>query len=163
MSVGRYLKPMVIVSGFFKRFLIALNAMRFDCIVSDDSVERIECLYHELVDLRHGREDISFRSKSFSMDTEFILSTICTVFKVERSSLYQRRRNSFLRPMAAKFLCEFGGLTQREAGVLLKIGNGASVSKQLKKLSSALKGDLSLQTIHAEIGMALKLKERADP
>jgi len=63
--------------------------------------------------------------------------------------------------MAAKFLCEFGGLTQREAGVLLKIGNGASVSKQLKKLSSMLKGDLSPQTIHAEIGMVLKLKERA--
>jgi hypothetical protein len=65
--------------------------------------------------------------------------------------------------MAAKFLCELGGLTQREVGVLLKIGNGASVSKQLKKLAGVLKTDLSLQKTQAEIKTALKTKERADP
>ena len=72
-------------------------------------------------------------------------------FGVERSSLYQRRRNSFLRPMAARFLCELGGLTQREVGVLLKSGNGASVSKQLTKLSNQLKINLALQKIQKEI------------
>jgi REP element-mobilizing transposase RayT len=133
------------------------------CIGSDDSVERIECLYHELVQSRLGREDISFRQMSFSMDTELILSAVCRVFNVERSSLYHRSRNSFLRAMTAKFLCELGGLTQREVGVLLKIGNGASVSKQLKKLAGVLKTDLSLQKTQAEIKTALKTKERADP
>ena len=62
--------------------------------------------------------------------------------------------------MAAKFLCNFGGLTQREVGDLLKIGNGASVSKQLKKLSSVLKTYVSLQKIQAEVKVALKTKER---
>jgi hypothetical protein len=47
--------------------------------------------------------------------------------------------------------------------VLLKIGNGASVSKQLKKLAGVLKTDLSLQKTQAEIKTALKTKERADP
>ena len=133
------------------------------CIGSDDSVERIESLYHKLVEQRHGREDISFRRMSFTIDTELILSCVCTAFNAERSSLYQRRRNSFLRPMAAKFLCELGGLTQREVGVVLKSGNGASVSKQLTKLSNVLKTDLALQKIQREIETALKTKERADP
>jgi hypothetical protein len=65
--------------------------------------------------------------------------------------------------MAAKFLCELGGLTQREVGLLLKSGNGASVSKQLTKLSNVLKTDLALQKIQREIETALKTKERADP
>ncbi len=126
------------------------------CIGSDDSVERIESLYHDLVESRHGREDISFRCMSFSIDPELIMSRVCAAFGVEWSSLYERRRNSFLRPMAAKFLCELGGLTQREVGVLLKIGNGASVSKQLTKLSNALKTDVAIQKIFAEITRDLK-------
>jgi hypothetical protein len=65
--------------------------------------------------------------------------------------------------MAAKFLCELGGLTQREVGLLLKSGNGASVSKQLTKLSNVLKTDLALQKIQREIETALKTKERAAP
>jgi REP element-mobilizing transposase RayT len=126
------------------------------CIGSDDSVERIECLYHELVESRHGREDISFRRMSIALDAEAILSAVCRVFDVERSDLFQRHRNSFLRPMAAKFLSDYGGLTQREVGLLLKIGNGASVSKQLKKLSTVIKTDLSLQKMQAKIVKLLK-------
>lgn len=126
------------------------------CIGSDESVERIECLYHELVESRLGREDISFRRMSFALDADVILSAVCRVFEVGRSDLYQRRRNSFLRPMASKFLSDYGGLTQREVGVLLKIGNGASVSGQLKKLSTVLKTDLSLQKRQAEIEKLLK-------
>ena len=49
---------------------------------------------------------------------------------------------------------------EREVGVLLKSGHGASVSKQLTKLSKALKTDLALQKIQIKIGTALKLKER---
>ena len=133
------------------------------CIGSDGSVERIESRYRDLVESRHGREDISFRRMSFSVDSELILSAVCAAFGVERSSLYQRRRNSFLRAMAAKFLCELGGLTQREVGTLIKIGNGASVSKQLTKLSDQLKTDQALQKIKTTIETALKTNERADP
>jgi hypothetical protein len=133
------------------------------CIGSDDTVERIESRYRDLVESRHGREDISFRHMSSSIDPELILSAVCAAFEVERPSLYQRRRNSFLRPMAAKFLNELGGLTQREVGVLIKIGNGASVSKQLTKLSDHLKTDQALQKIQTKIETALKTKERADP
>ena len=75
------------------------------CIGSDDSVERIECLYRELTDSGYQREDVSFRRKPRLLDSELILSSVCHVFNVDRSVLYQRRRNSLIRPMAAKFLC----------------------------------------------------------
>ena len=103
------------------------------CIGSDDSLERIRSLYHELVDSRRRQEDISFRRMNYSLDSEKILSAVCRVLKVDRQELYQRRRGSLLRPIAAKFLTEYGGLSQRDAGLLLKNGNGASVSKQIKR------------------------------
>ncbi len=65
--------------------------------------------------------------------------------------------------MASKFLCEYGGYTQREVGDILKIGNGASVSKQLRKISNLLTTDLKLQKMQNVIVNRLKLKERADP
>ncbi len=133
------------------------------CIGSDDSVERIQSLYHELVESRRSREDISFRRMSFALDSEFILSTVCKAFEVSREALYQRRRDSILRPMASKFLCERGGYTQREVGEMLKIGNGASVSKQLQKISSLLTTEREVQKLHNVIEKQLKLKERADP
>jgi len=61
-------------------------------------------------------------------------------------------------------LCENGGYTQREVGELLKIGNGASVSKQIKKASNLLATDKAVQKLQNTIrNRLLKLKERADP
>jgi len=133
------------------------------CVGSDDSVDRIESLYHELVESRENREDISFRRTSFSLDSELILSAVCEAFEVDREALYQRRRDSVLRPMASKLLCEYGGYTQREVGDILKIGNGASVSKQLHKISNLLTTDLEVKKLQNVIVNRLKLKERADP
>ncbi|KPK44078.1 MAG: hypothetical protein AMJ65_04035 [Phycisphaerae bacterium SG8_4] len=65
--------------------------------------------------------------------------------------------------MASKFLCEHGGYTQREVGEILKIGNGASVSKQLQKISGLLATDREVQKLYNVIERQLKLKERADP
>jgi putative transposase len=133
------------------------------CIGSDDSLERIRSLYHELVDSRRRQEDISFRRMNYSLDSERILSAVCRVLKVDRPELYQRRRGSLLRPIAAKILTEYGGLSQRDVGLLLKIGNGASVSKQIKKISHILASNQEVQETQKDIRKLLKLKERADP
>ena len=65
--------------------------------------------------------------------------------------------------MASKLLCEYGGYTQREVGDILKIGNGASVSKQLHKISNLLTTDPEVKKLQNVIENRLKLKERADP
>ena len=64
--------------------------------------------------------------------------------------------------MASKFLCEQGDYTQPEVAEMLKIGNGASVSKQLQKIPSLLTTDREVQKLHNAIENDLKLKERAD-
>jgi len=88
---------------------------------------------------------------------------VCRVCKVDRPELYQRRRGSLLRPIAAKFLTEYGGLSQRDVVLLLKIGNGASVSKQIKKISNILASNQEVQETQKDIRKLLKIKERADP
>ncbi len=133
------------------------------CIGSDDSVERIRSLYHELVDSRRRQEDISFRRMNYSLDSERILSAVCRIFKIDRPELYQRRKGSLLRPIAAKFLTEYGGLSQRDVGLLLKIGNGASVSKQIKKISDILESNQEVQETQKDIRKLLKIKERTEP
>jgi len=129
------------------------------CIGSDDSVERIENLYHELVDGRDQKEDISFRRQRFRVDQDTVLSAVCKVFNVDRTALYRRTRNSLLRSMAAKCLCQWSGCTQREVGEILKTGNSPSVSKRLKRLNMLLETDKHAKLIQTEIEGILALKE----
>ena len=130
------------------------------CIGSDDSVERIESLYQELVDGRSQQEDIAFRRQRFRVDQDTVLSAVCEVFKVERAALYRRTRDSLLRSMAAKCLCQWSGCTQREVGEILKIGNGPSVSKRLKRLNTLLETDKHARRIQSAIERILALKEK---
>jgi putative transposase len=129
------------------------------CIGSDDSVERIETLYHELVDGRGQKEDISFRRQRFLVDQDIVLSVVCKVFNVDQAALYRRTRNSLLRSMAAKCLCQWSGCTQREVGEILKTGNSASVSKRIKRLNMLLETDKHAKRIQSEIEGMLAKKE----
>ena len=54
-------------------------------------------------------------------------------------------------------------LSQRDVGLLLKIGNGASVSKQIKNISDILASNQEVKETHKNIRKLLKLKERTDP
>ena len=42
-----------------------------------------------------------------------------------------------MRPVTARMLCRYSGLTQRRAGELLNLSTGAAVSMQLKALAAA--------------------------
>ena len=127
------------------------------CIGSDESVERINGLYHELVEGRDQQENISFRRQRFRVDQDVVLSAVCAVFKVDRAALYRRTRNSLLRSMAAKCLCRWSGCTQREVGEILRIGNSPSVSKRLKRLNLLLETGKHAKRIQSEIeGMLAK-------
>ena len=54
-----------------------------------------------------------------------------------------------MRPIIAKMLCRYSGLTQRQAAELLNLSTGAAVSHQLRTLASAAaaKGKLRKQLI----------------
>lgn len=64
---------------------------------------------------------------------------------VEVADFERRRRNSFLRAAAARFLCRYTGLTQREAADRLGVGTGAAISRRVKRLAEELPKDNTLQ------------------
>lgn len=90
------------------------------------------------------------------MEPEVVLTEVCRVFDVDQEALTVRSHGSFLRAMAALFLCEYCGKTQREAAEMLRIGSGAAVSQQLKKLASAMKTDSVVKKLHSEIETRIK-------
>ena len=55
----------------------------------------------------------------------------------DRADVSRRQRDSMLRPIVAKMLCRYSGLTQRQAGEFLNLSTGAAVSMQLKTLAAA--------------------------
>jgi hypothetical protein len=53
-------------------------------------------------------------------------------------------------------LCDYGGLTQRQAADVLGLRSGAAVSAQLHKLADKLKTDARLRKQMTEIAAELK-------
>ncbi len=105
----------------------------------------VDELYRKLVET-HGRaEDAAFRRITEPLAAEAVLGLLADEFRVDVDAFGQRRRDSFLRGVAARFLCRYAGLTQREAAHVLKMGSGAAISHQLRKLSAAEAGDRQLR------------------
>jgi len=70
---------------------------------------------------------------------------LAEIFEVETEAFCRRRRDSSLRGVAARFLCRYAGLTQRQAAEVLKTGSGAAVSHQLSQLAVNLEKDRTLR------------------
>ena len=131
------------------------------CIGSDDSIERVEDRYHQLVDGRHRNEDISFLRQMFHMNQETVLSVVCHAFGADETKLYQPTQNNVLRSIAAKCLCKWSGCTQHEVGEILKIGNCSSVGKRLKRVNELLQTDRQLNKVLSEIEYILNEKHKS--
>ena len=79
------------------------------------------------------------------LDPDHVLAVVAEAFGVGVDDFMERRRNSFLRAVAARFFCRYSVLTQREVASRLGVGTGAAVSRQMKKLSEHLPSDRRLQ------------------
>jgi len=76
-------------------------------------------------------EDVSFINQIESLPVETVIEIVCEVFGVNEEIVYVRQRGSQIRPVAAKMLCKFAGLTQRDVADILNLKSGVSVSWQL--------------------------------
>jgi putative transposase len=108
----------------------------------------------------HRGEDVSFRRQRRKIDTEKILEVTSAEFQVDPEGIERRQRASYVRPVTAKMLCNYGGLTQREAAEILGLRTGAAVSIQLKNLSEALEADRGLRRHVARIEKTLAEVDR---
>ena len=90
---------------------------------------RIEQLHQELLRKCPRPEDVSFRSVVEPLPVEVVLSVAADTLRVEVVEFSQRRRDSFLRAVAATLLCRYAGLTQRAVADILQIGTGSAVGR----------------------------------
>ena len=99
---------------------------------------RMQELYLNKEDRGIKVEDIALRREKRWLPTERILEEVCRQMGVKRTALLERRRESWLRPVAGWVLGRHGGLTQREIAVVLGIGTGKAVSLQMERIRQAL-------------------------
>ena len=107
----------------------------------------VDAFYQELVEAHHRPEDISFRKITEPVAPSAVLEVLAGVFMVDVKEFRQRRRNSALRGIAAKYLCRYAGLTQRQVAEVLEVGSGAAVSQQMKKLAKESPKDRRLRRL----------------
>ena len=107
-------------------------------IGGDEFQEWVRKACMELVEKAARPEDVSFRRKLPVMSKERVLEITSMRLGVRPSDLRERRRKSVLRPIAARMLAKFAGLTQRQVADALGMKSGAAASVQVQK-AGALK------------------------
>lgn len=100
-------------------------------------------------------EDTALRRVSVSLSAVNVLEVTARMLNVEPVDFQERRRNSDLRGIAARVLCRYAGLTQREAAGVLNMKTGAAVGQQLQRLQSRLATDPHLRRLLADIEESL--------
>ncbi len=116
------------------------------CIGTEAFRDRMGTLYDRLVAGRGCREDASYRAARRRLSADQVLGAVCDGMDMARKSLLQRHGSGWARPVAARMLTCYAGMSQREVAQVLGVGTGAAVSIQLRRIEEALGGDPSLRS-----------------
>ena len=92
---------------------------------------RAACI--ELEEKAASPEDVSFRRQLPVIDKDRVLEVTSSHLGVKPSSLCERRRNSALRPIAARMLVKYSGLTHRQVADALGMKSGVTAGVQVRK------------------------------
>ena len=115
------------------------------CIGGDEFRTKIRGLYQELAEKSRKPEDVAFRQQKKKISTEAILGLLNKTLGLETEQFKERKRNSALRPVAAKMLSKYGGLTNRKIAEVLKIGTGAAAGRAIARLDKILEKNHKLK------------------
>jgi hypothetical protein len=127
-------------------------------IGSEPCQERIHAYYKDLMNSYAKKEDISFRRERTLHTTEDVIDVVCAVLGVGPEALVKRRKDSYIRPLFAKCLCQYCDLTQRQVAELIGVGSGVAVCLQIKKVEEGLKINKILRKQILEIDKRLRQK-----
>jgi len=143
-------------------FLEAKTASRL-CLGSPAFREQVRTWYENLLHGQARPEDAAFRRAGRRVSTERVLEIVCRHLAVPREELLTRRRDCLPRAVAARMLCDWGALTQRQAADVLGLGSGAAVSLQLRRLAAELPSNAPLRARVDRIRAALADPEARQP
>jgi len=110
-------------------------------IGGDEFCARIRDAWQDLVDKVAQPEDVDFRCRSPLLESQAVLETISRHMCVPIGAFRERRRNSLVRPVAARMLLKYAGLTNRAAAVLLNLHSGQAAGIQARKAQTKQKQD----------------------
>ena len=107
--------------------------------------EWVEAKHEKLCEQLGSREDVAFRRVRGALPVEEVLQTVATFAGVKREALLCRQRGMLARGLAARWLCRYSDLTQRQAAKTLGLTTGSAVSAQLQALARKLAADEALR------------------
>ncbi|HBA85759.1 MAG TPA: hypothetical protein DCZ95_16880 [Verrucomicrobia bacterium] len=160
---GRY-KAKVVEGGLAEDdedLKVALKASPC-CIGSEAFRAWVDERYSDLVEKHKRREDVSFRKTFRPLTPEVVLKELSETFGVSVKEFTQRRRESTLRGVGARFLCQYAAMTQREAADVLGVGSGAAISHQMRKLAARIERDKKLNRLVREARARLEVQRRGE-
>jgi len=126
------------------------------CIGSAAFRDTIDERYQALIEGSDSKEDVSFRREVRPYPVEDVMQSVSEVLGIDSGTLLSRQRDSLARPLAAKALCEYAGLTQREIADVFHLSSGGAVSKQLARLSTLAQKDKSVRRVQKDINRAIQ-------
>lgn len=141
-----------------EEFLALLKGARL-VIGSDLFRTKIGELYHELVEKSRTPEDVAFRHQIGNLSAEEILGLLGKTLGLEAEQFKERKRKSELRPLAAKMLSKYGGLTNRQIAEMLHIGTGAAAGRAIARLDKILENNRKMKILLTEIENELTKKQ----
>ena len=125
-------------------------------IGSEEFVQWVRGMHDKLSGGRRRTKDVASRRRSRRLPAKRVIEIVCRQLGAEREEVAQRQRDSFLRPITARMLCRYSGLTQRQAGEFLNLSTGAAVSIQLKTLAKAATAKSKLRRQLTAIDKAIR-------
>jgi hypothetical protein len=125
-------------------FIESKQRSRF-CIGSDESHERMQTRYQQMLQAYDRKEDVSFRRGGGYASTDEVVKIALKILNVPHETLARRGMHSMVRPFAAYALCQYAGCTQRAAAEVIGLRSGVAVSVQLRKLHERSKSDKELR------------------
>lgn len=148
-QAGAYRRFVEAAIGDVDAAFIEVKAASRLCIGSQSFRDRVRTLHETLLHGRARPEDITFRRPGRRVPVKDILDVVCRELEVPRDRLVRRQRDCLSRALAARMLCDWGDLTQRQAADVLGLGSGAAVSAQLRRLADELPANPRLRQ-HAD-------------
>ena len=145
------------------RDLQRILAMSPLAIGSEKFMGWVRGMHDKLSSGRRRTEDVVLRRRSRRLAAERVIEIVCRKLGAERGEVTVQRKGSLLRPITAKMLCRYSGLTQRQVGEFLSLSTGAAVSHQLKRLSTAAATNRKIRKQLAAVEQAVRTEIQAVP
>lgn len=122
---------------------------------------RIRDLHTDRIRQMKRKEDASFRRVTATVTATAVLDAVAREFGGESAALQIRQYDCVSRAVAALLLGRYAGMNQRDTAIILGMGTGSAVCRQLQRLRTRQAEDSDLAERVARLGQVLQVASSA--